>query len=93
MIAADLVLSLEDLGVSVVGPAGSVADALALVAGEPALDAAVLDVNLGKEKIDGSSPAHTCPPACQCGGRPRARSRAPCRGELAGITSPTKNAG
>jgi CheY-like chemotaxis protein len=50
MIAADLSLSLEELGAVVVGPAGSVADALALAAGEPELDAAVLDVNLGSEK-------------------------------------------
>jgi CheY-like chemotaxis protein len=51
LIAADLVRSLEELGVAVVGPAASVADALALVAGEPKLDAAVLDVNLGAEKV------------------------------------------
>jgi CheY-like chemotaxis protein len=51
IIAADLAQSLEDLGASVLGPAGTVADALALVAGEPALDAAVLDINLGSEKV------------------------------------------
>jgi CheY-like chemotaxis protein len=51
MIASDLAQSLTDLGVAVVGPAGSVADAVALVAGDPALDAAVLDVNLGTEKV------------------------------------------
>lgn len=51
IIAADLAQSLEDLGVMVIGPAGSVADALALMADQPAIDAAVLDVTLGAEKI------------------------------------------
>lgn len=51
IIAADLAQSLEELGVTVIGPAGSVADALTLMAGEPAIDAAVLDVTLGAEKI------------------------------------------
>lgn len=51
MIAADLELSLQNLGVSVIGPAGSVEDALALAASGPAPDAAVLDVNLGAEKV------------------------------------------
>lgn len=52
MIAVDLARSLEDLGVTVVGPVGSVVDALALVRGASALDAAVLDVNLGHgEKV------------------------------------------
>jgi CheY-like chemotaxis protein len=41
---------LLDLGCDVVGPASNVADALALVAGER-LDAAVLDVNLGTERV------------------------------------------
>lgn len=51
IIAADLTQSLEDFGVSVIGPAGSVRDALALVSGNPAIDAAVLDINLSAEKI------------------------------------------
>jgi CheY-like chemotaxis protein len=51
LIAVDLARSLEDLGVVVLGPAGSVADALALAASEPLLDAAVLDVNLGSEQV------------------------------------------
>ncbi|WP_363352448.1 response regulator [Methylocystis echinoides] len=51
IIAADLAQLLEGLGVTVIGPVGSVADALALLAGEPAIDAAVLDVTLGTEKI------------------------------------------
>jgi len=51
MIAADLARSLEDLGVNVVGPVGSVADALALLVDKLALDAAVLDVDLGGERV------------------------------------------
>jgi len=51
MIATDLAQSLEDLGVSVLGPAASVSDALALVAREGPVDAAVLDINLGVEKV------------------------------------------
>jgi CheY-like chemotaxis protein len=50
-IAADLARSLEDLGVLVVGPAASVADALGMVDGEAALDAAVLDISLRTEKV------------------------------------------
>jgi CheY-like chemotaxis protein len=41
---------LLDLGCDVVGPAASVADALALASDER-LDAAVLDVNLGNERV------------------------------------------
>jgi CheY-like chemotaxis protein len=51
MIAVDPARALEDLGATVIGPAASVADALALVAGESALDLAILDVNLGVEKV------------------------------------------
>lgn len=50
LIAFDLARTLEDLGVGVVGPARSVADALALIATEAKIDAAVLDINLGGEK-------------------------------------------
>src|SRR5436853_6439021 len=51
VIAADLAASLEALGVEVVGPASSVAEALALLENdrEP-LDGAVLDINLGSER-------------------------------------------
>ncbi len=41
---------LQDLGCDVVGPVSNVADALALVRKER-LDAAVLDVNLGSERV------------------------------------------
>jgi len=51
VIAVDLAASLEDLGVAVVGPVRSVAEALALIEREATLDAAVLDVNLGAEKV------------------------------------------
>jgi len=52
LIAADLVSSLQDLGVDVVGPAGSVAEALALVARDgDRLDGAVLDINLRDERV------------------------------------------
>jgi CheY-like chemotaxis protein len=51
MIAADLARSLEDLGMAVLGPAASVADALLLLNGEPGPDAAILDVNLGGERV------------------------------------------
>ena len=51
-IAMDLALSLGDLGAEVVGPAASVAEALALVesVGDE-LDGAVLDVNLRDERV------------------------------------------
>jgi CheY-like chemotaxis protein len=41
---------LEELGFTVVGPAGTVESALALLAATP-LDGAVLDCNLGNEKV------------------------------------------
>ncbi len=49
MIAINLADALERYGVQVVGPAASVADALGLMAAEPTLHAAVLDINLGAE--------------------------------------------
>lgn len=42
---------LVDLGADVIGPVGSVADALDLIDKVPEIDAAVLDVNLGGETI------------------------------------------
>lgn len=42
---------LEDLGAQVVGPVGSVADALAVIDRAPEIDAAILDVNLGSEVV------------------------------------------
>lgn len=49
-IAADLAFNLERAGLQVVGPAGSVRQALTLIESEGALDGALLDVNLGKER-------------------------------------------
>lgn len=49
-IALDLAIAIEDAGGRVVGPAGSVAEALALLATD-LVDAAILDVNLGDDDI------------------------------------------
>jgi CheY-like chemotaxis protein len=51
IIAADLAASLEERGVTVIGPANSIVDALTLLERGPVPDAAVLDVNLGREKV------------------------------------------
>jgi CheY-like chemotaxis protein len=52
LIAVSLVLALEEDGAEVVGPAGSVRDALALVEAEDGrLDGAVLDINLHDERV------------------------------------------
>jgi CheY-like chemotaxis protein len=52
MIASDVSQRLEEIGVQIVGPAGSIEDALVLIeAGDP-IDAAVLDINLGAQRSD-----------------------------------------
>src|SRR4051794_18564375 len=52
LIAASLARELEGRGAEVVGPAGSVRDALALVEAEgDRLDGAVLDINLRDERV------------------------------------------
>lgn len=51
LIAWDLASWLESKGAEVVGPAPSVADALAALKLEPLPDAAVLDINLGEEQV------------------------------------------
>lgn len=52
LIAASLARALEGRGAEVVGPAGSVRDALALVEAEgDRLDGAVLDINLRDERV------------------------------------------
>jgi CheY-like chemotaxis protein len=51
LIAADLAFWLEGKGVKVLGPAASVDDALALLRTEPLPDAAILDINLGDERV------------------------------------------
>ncbi len=52
LIAMDLALKLGDIGADVVGPAGSVAEAMELVESTGgSLDGAVLDVNLRDERV------------------------------------------
>jgi CheY-like chemotaxis protein len=52
IVAADLAIRLEDLGAVIVGPAGSVEEALELVQSQSGrLDGAVLDVNLAGHRV------------------------------------------
>ena len=52
IVAADLAIRLEDVGAEIVGPAGSVEEALELVQSEGGrLDGAVLDVNLAGQRV------------------------------------------
>ena len=51
LLALYLSEALEDLGASVVGPVASVDAALDLIASDPEIDAAILDVNLGSESV------------------------------------------
>jgi CheY-like chemotaxis protein len=51
MVATDVAQGLADHGAEIVGPAGSVEEALALVAAESRLDGAVLDINLRNDKV------------------------------------------
>jgi CheY-like chemotaxis protein len=52
LIAADLAAVLQDLGAEVTGPAGTLEEALSLVESDgDRLDGAVLDVNLGAERV------------------------------------------
>ncbi|MBK8210374.1 MAG: response regulator [Rhodospirillales bacterium] len=46
MVAADIARALEDDGANVAGPAGSIQEALELIAAESRIDGAVLDINL-----------------------------------------------
>jgi CheY-like chemotaxis protein len=46
MIAADLASALEDYGAQVIGPAGSIENALDLLTADNNIDGAVLDINL-----------------------------------------------
>lgn len=50
IVAMDLAGMLEDRGVTVIGPAASVKDALALISAEEVIDGAVLDINLRGER-------------------------------------------
>ena len=60
LIAQNLEDELTEAGFSVLGPAGSVSDAMAIIdeGGQP--DAAILDVNLGDDKL------RACRHACNC---------------------------
>jgi CheY-like chemotaxis protein len=51
VIAMEIAGILEDCGAEIVGPAGSVSLAIQLIAQEAPIDAAVLDVNLGRERV------------------------------------------
>lgn len=51
MLADELCTTLGDAGAIVLGPAGTVGDAFDLIAAQPAIDGAILDVNLGGEMI------------------------------------------
>jgi DNA-binding LytR/AlgR family response regulator len=52
MVAVELARSLEEMGAQVIGPVGSVKDALAMVEmADARVDAAVLDINLHDERV------------------------------------------
>ena len=51
LLADDLAHSLQALGAVVLGPVRTVSAALELIEGQAQLDAALLDVNLGHEKV------------------------------------------
>ena len=51
LLADDLAQSLAEIGAVVLGPVRTVSAALELIESQPALDAALLDVNLGHEKV------------------------------------------
>jgi CheY-like chemotaxis protein len=51
LLADDLAQSLEENGAVVLGPVRTVSAALDLIESQPRLDAALLDVNLGREQV------------------------------------------
>lgn len=51
ILAESLRYQLEDEGAEIVGPAATVSHALTLLNSEPHIDGAVLDVNLGEQKV------------------------------------------
>lgn len=51
LLAEDLRVGLSDAGAVVLGPVGTINDALALINSEPRIDGAILDVNLGGERV------------------------------------------
>ncbi|MBV9813244.1 MAG: response regulator [Acetobacteraceae bacterium] len=51
LVAMDLAAALRDRGAEVIGPVGSVSDALALLAATADIDGAVLDINLRGQNV------------------------------------------
>ena len=51
LIASELAASLQEAGVLIVGPAGNISEAAALVDGESVIDGAILDINLDGERV------------------------------------------
>lgn len=51
LLADDLSYSLKEAGAIVLGPVRTVSEALRIIQDEPRVDGALLDVNLGKEKV------------------------------------------
>jgi CheY-like chemotaxis protein len=51
LVAQEISEFLAELGAEIVGPAGSVKEALAVIQRGPDMDAAILDVNLGGDRI------------------------------------------
>lgn len=53
LLASCLTDALADMGAIVIGPVGTIADAVALISAEPVIDGAILDLNLqGKMTFD-----------------------------------------
>jgi DNA-binding response OmpR family regulator len=50
LLAIDLCRTLEEWGAEVLGPVGSLSDAMTLIQSETRIDCAVLDINLGGER-------------------------------------------
>src|SRR3982751_5102860 len=51
IVATDLARALEDRGAHVIGPAGSIEDALTVLGAHQQIDGAVLDINLRGERV------------------------------------------
>jgi len=79
MIADDLARALEDRGADVIGPAGTIEDALELLDADRQIDGAVLDINLRGERAlplaDALAPVGS--PSCSRPATTPGRSRTP----------------
>ena len=51
LLADEIARALQDRGAEIIGPAPSIARAKLLIEGHPGIDSALLDVNIGNEKI------------------------------------------